>query len=133
MNLTEIISAKVIAMLFSLVMTWSTMPDSGTKYYGECSVTAYSGTPGITYGASGNTLIPWQSVAAPRATLPLGTVLFIEDIGFVVVEDRLSEWYEIENDNMVIDIFVNDHDEACAWGRKSKQIYIVRLPDEEKE
>ena len=104
MNLTDFVLTKVLAMFLSTVMTLSTTPNSGVTYYGECSVTAYSGTPGVTYGASGNTLEPWKSVAGSRSTLPLGTLLFMEDIGFVTVEDRLSEWYEIENDHMVIDI-----------------------------
>ena len=133
MNLTDFVSTKVLAMFLSTVMTLSTTPNSGVTYYGECSVTAYSGTPGVTYGASGNTLEPWKSVAGSRSTLPLGTLLFVEDIGFVIVEDRLSEWYEIENDHMVIDIFVNDYDEACEWGRQEKKVYIISIPNDEKE
>lgn len=93
--------------------------------YGTCRVTAYSGNNGSTYGASGNTLVPNISCAASR-NIPLGTKLYVESVGVVTVEDRMSEEYDSENDGMVIDLYLESYEAACEWGMHELKVYIVQ-------
>ena len=92
--------------------------------YGTCKITAYSGTNGVTYGASENILIPNVSCAASR-NIPLGTQLYIEGIGLVTVEDRMSEKYDTDNNGMVIDLYLESYEAACEWGMHELEVYIV--------
>lgn len=92
--------------------------------YGECRVTAYSGNNGVTYGASGNTLIPNVSCAASR-NIPIGTQLYIEGVGIVTVEDRMSEEYDNEHDGMVVDLYLESYSAACDWGMHELEVYII--------
>lgn len=92
--------------------------------YGTCRVTAYSGKNGVTYGASGNTLVPDVSCAASR-NIPLGTELYIKGVGLVTVEDRMSEEYDTDNNGMVIDLYLESYEAACEWGMHELDVYIV--------
>ncbi|MCM1577508.1 MAG: 3D domain-containing protein [Ruminococcus sp.] len=97
--------------------------------YGTCRVTAYSGTNGVTYGASGNTLVPNVSCAASRE-IPLGTQLYIDGFGIVTVEDRMSEEYDSEHEGMVVDLYLESYSAACDWGMHEMDVYIINETEE---
>lgn len=100
--------------------------------YGTCRVTAYSGTNGVTYGASGNILIPNASCAASRE-IPLGTQLYIDGFGIVTVEDRMSEEYDSGHEGMVVDLYLESYSAACEWGMHELDVYVINDIEEAKE
>jgi 3D (Asp-Asp-Asp) domain-containing protein len=56
------------------------------------------------------------TIAAPRH-VPFGTRLYVEGVGWRVVQDRLAKRY----DNR-LDVFVNNHHTALAFGKQRKQV-----------
>jgi len=93
----------------------------------EATITAYTlecGYPwadGITY--TGNEAIPYYTVAVDPDYIPLGTIIYIEDIGFFKADDiggKVKGWH--------IDIYVGEgkeaRKEALKIGRQIKNIII---------
>lgn len=106
------------------------LPDGLTKEYaGEFLCTAYCteeyphicGTgDGIT--ASGQPIQADVTVAADRALLPYGTVLYIEGVGVRVVQDKGAgvQGYHL-------DVAVDTHENALAWsGYGEHRVWIIR-------
>lgn len=85
------------------------------------TVTAYCpcgtccGAPGRRT-ASGAVPKAGVTIAAPRS-IPFGTRLYVEGLGWRVVQDRLARRY----DNR-IDVFVNNHQTALTFGKQRKQV-----------
>jgi len=50
----------------------------------------------------------------------LGTIIYIEDLGFCRVEDRTSRKYQNR-----IDIAMKGYDDAVRWGIRNKKVYIL--------
>ena len=86
-------------------------------------ITAYNATTkqcgndlGIT--ASGKKVQEGRTIAT-HTSIPLGTKVYIEDVGEFVVEDRGNLR---ENE---VDVFMEDENEAWKFGRQEKKIYIL--------
>lgn len=101
---------------------------------GEHVITAYCSCPvccgswaenrpnGIVYGAHGLELKQGVSVAAP---LPAGTVIEIEGLGEYVVHDKTADWIVDRYGGKVVDIYFEDHEEALAFGKHTRNVTIV--------
>lgn len=131
--ITLILSLAISLLICCIPVSAETLRLYVTKY-GTCKITAYSGNNGVTYGASENILIPNKSCAASR-NIPLGTELYVKGFGIVTVEDRFEEWYDEENEGMVIDLYLESYDAACEWGLHELEVYIINrkevITDEE--
>ncbi len=68
--------------------------------------------------ASGVPAVANHTIAADTSVLPFGTVVYIEGIGTFTVEDRGVY-------GNCIDIFFNTHSEACQFGLKYANVYIL--------
>lgn len=68
----------------------------------------------IILGALGTPLSK-VSCASP---LPFGTEISLEDYGTVIVEDRTATWVVDEYGENIIDLYMEDHDEAWDFGVK---------------
>lgn len=99
------------------------------EYIGEFYCTAYccEKYPHICGTGSGNTASgqPIQyDVSVASKDLPFGTVLYIEDIGIRIVQDRGN----IESKQL--DIAVKTHKEASAWKNGKHKVYIIDFDEE---
>ena len=98
-------------------------PDNQLIYAGDWTITFYCDCEqccgqwaGLNTTASGNTPIPWYTVAAGYS-YPFGTVLYIEGFGYFEVMDRgVSDGWA--------DIFVNNHSEIPSYGMTTASVYI---------
>ena len=102
------------------------------EYLGEFRITAYCSCKkccgkwaenrpnGIVYGASGEELKAGVSVAS---FYPFGTKLYIDGLGEYVVQDRPSEWVFDKYGKNVVDVYFDNHEEACAFGLKHLDVY----------
>lgn len=90
------------------------------EYVGTYTVSAYSYEEGggeNYYTASGMTPVPWYTVAT-TSEFEFGTVLYIEDLGEVMVMDRggfPSDW---------IDLHVG-HTDPNDFDMRERKVYIV--------
>ncbi len=110
--------------------------DSGVIFteLGEYTITAYTAgyestgkTPehpayGIT--ASGSEVMEGMTIAADWRIIPPGTLLYIEDVGYRVVQDKGGDIKGYR-----LDLFMNDLQEALEWGVQSKAVWIVEGVD----
>lgn len=86
-------------------------------YLGNYLITAYEDT-GLAC-ANGN--YPSVGYTVAHNTLPFGTVLYIDGIGYRTVEDRGpsslgTEW---------LDLYLGDYSECEAWGMQRRDVYLV--------
>lgn len=88
------------------------------EYLGTYEMTAYewTGSP----CANGN--YPEVGYTVACNSLPLGTTVYIEGVGYRVVEDRGAEWHG----SNWMDLYLGDVDSCYAWGVRSVDVYIVR-------
>lgn len=96
--------------------------DPVLTYVGNWTITFYCPGPcccgewatGCT--ASGVAATAWHTVATDQ--FPFGTELYIEGLGYFVVEDLgvSGEW---------LDVFVNDHQQALDLGMQTREVYLV--------
>lgn len=91
-------------------------PKEGMTLMGEWRITAYAytGSP----CASG--AWPSTGVTVAHNSLPFGTRVFIEDVGFRTVEDRGpsqmgDEW---------LDLYLGDTQECIQWGVQNKKVWV---------
>ena len=99
------------------------------EYAGEFQCTAYCTEKyrhicgeghGIT--ASGQPIQADVTVAADQALLPYGTVLYIEDVGIRVVQDKGAgvQGYHL-------DVAVDTHENALTWsGCGEHRVWVIR-------
>lgn len=112
--------------LVSIICTFTAMsvaaitapPEKVWEPLGVYEVTAYSYSEGGGENyktASGAVPVPYSTVAA-TSDIPYGTVLYIEGVGEVVVQDRgrISRG--------VIDLHIG-HDNPAKWGRKKLKVW----------
>lgn len=78
---------------------------------------------GIVYGASGEELKAGHSVAS---TLPFGTELHIDGLGDYVVQDRFASWVVEKYGQNIVDVYFDNHEEACQFGLKYLDVYEIR-------
>lgn len=93
-------------------------PEEELEYLGTFEMTAYewTGSP----CANGN--YPTVGYTVACNSLPLGTTVYIEGVGYRVVEDRGAEWHG----DWWMDLYLGDVDSCYEWGVRSVDVYIVR-------
>lgn len=93
-------------------------PEEELEYLGTFDMTAYewTGSP----CANGN--YPTVGYTVACNSLPLGTTVYIEGVGYRVVEDRGAEWHG----DWWMDLYLGDVDSCYAWGVRSVDVYVVR-------
>ena len=90
-----------------------------------CGEWAKNRPNGVVYGAAGIELVAGVSAASP---LPLGTVVEVEGLGEYVVQDRPSKWVIEKYGKNQLDIYFDNHEEACAFGLRYLNVYIKEEP-----
>lgn len=93
-------------------------PEEELEYLGTYEMTAYewTGSP----CANGN--YPEVGYTVACNSLPLGTTVYIEGVGYRVVEDRGADWHG----DWWMDLYLGDVDSCYAWGVRSVDVYVVR-------
>lgn len=89
---------------------------------GEYEITAYSYTEGYVENyktASGNTPVPYKTVAVDPNEIPLGTRLYIEGIGEVVADDTGGAVK-----GKVIDLHIG-YGDCNSFGRQERNVYLI--------
>lgn len=85
-----------------------------------CGEWALNRPDGIVYTASGAEAVQGVTIAADWSIYPPGTVLFVEGLGEMTVQDRGGA---IQGQK--IDIYFESHDDARQFGRRNVRFYIV--------
>lgn len=91
--------------------------EQGMTYLGVFDVTAYEWTGNPC--ANGN--YPSEGYTVACNSLPLGTTVYIEGVGYRVVEDRGATWHS----DMWMDLYLGDVGSCYEWGVRSLDVYIV--------
>lgn len=91
---------------------------SDLEYLGTFEVTAYEWTGNPC--ANGN--YPTEGYTVACNSLPLGTELYLEGIGYRVVEDRGADWHSYD----WLDLYLGDVDACYEWGVRSIEVYVVK-------
>lgn len=85
-----------------------------------CGEWALKRPNGIVYTASGAEAVQGVTIAADWSIYPPGTVLFVEGLGEMIVQDRGGA---IQGQK--IDVYFESHDDALQFGRQIVRFYIV--------
>ena len=93
-------------------------PEEELEYLGTFDMTAYEWTGNPC--ANGN--YPEVGYTVACNSLPLGTTVYIEGVGYRVVEDRGADWHG----SNWMDLYLGDVDSCYEWGVRSVEVYIVR-------
>ena len=93
-------------------------PEEELEYLGTFEMTAYEWTGNPC--ANGN--YPEVGYTVACNSLPLGTTVYIEGVGYRVVEDRGAEWHG----DWWMDLYLGDVDSCYEWGVRSVEVYVVR-------
>ena len=88
------------------------------EYLGTFEMTAYEWTGNPC--ANGN--YPEVGYTVACNSLPLGTQVYIDGVGYRVVEDRGAEWHS----DYWMDLYLGDVDACYEWGVRTVDVYIVR-------
>ena len=107
-------------LLITLLLSTTCMPEPGAIPAGAYTISAYSYEEGAGenyYTAGGYTPTPYYTVAAGEQ-FDLGTVLYIDGVGEVQVQDRGAF-----PDNW-IDLHVG-HDDPDEWGLQEREVWIL--------
>ena len=87
-------------------------------FWKTCTITAYEWTGEKC--ANGN--YPTVGYTVACNSLPLGTKVYIEGIGYRTVEDRGATWH---SDNWM-DLYLGDTASCNAWGIQYRNVYLVK-------
>ena len=134
----------------SLELAVSTVKENSEakELWGRCRITAYcacesccgkwaldrpvdpkTGEP-IVYGAAGE---PLESLYSVAAWLPFGTELYIPELDmYFKVQDRTAEYIRERYDDMVVDIYVEGHEECLEFISTKNaymDVYIVKTEE----
>lgn len=107
MNIAKVAMAVIISL-------------TSMTYVGTYTVTAYNFNEGggeNYYTAGGYTPTPYYTVATTEE-FPIGTILWIEDLGEVQVQDRgnfPADW---------IDMHIG-YDDIDSWDMRERKVYII--------
>lgn len=85
-----------------------------------CGEWALNRPDGIVYTASGAEAVQGVTIAVDWSIYPPGTVLFVEGLGEMIVQDRGGA---IQGQK--IDVYFESHDAARQFGRQNVRFYIV--------
>ena len=133
-NLLIEIAGIVLLIGTSLVPPWD-MPEDATRnipeeepavveeeaemeFLGYFDMTAYEWTGNPC--ANGN--YPTEGYTVACNSLPLGTEVYIEGVGYRVVEDRGAEWHSYN----WMDLYLGDVASCYEWGVRTVAVYVVR-------
>lgn len=106
-----------------MVATGAWLPKTEMTYIENWMMTAYTHTGNCC--ANGN--YPTDGYTVACNSLPFGTEIYIDGVGYRVVEDRGpgsmgNEW---------LDIFVDSYDSCVQWGIQYRDVYLIE--DEQNE
>lgn len=102
------------------------MIDTGEIYKVEC--TAYDNLEG-NLTASGRPTVEGLTMAGAKEWLGCTCILYDEDLNFLGFYEFTDTGYGRDGDierGETIDIYIEDHEEALQWGRRTVYIQIVR-------
>ena len=92
------------------------------RYLGNFFITAYEDTGLL----CANGAYPTVGYTVAHNSLPFGTVLYIEGVGYRTVEDRGPSYLGDE----WLDLYLGDSSECYAWGEQHRDVYIVEKENE---
>jgi len=131
----EIINETITKKPIEKIIVQGTYPSMPVNSSGEvmsykkvfkAKATAYWAVRGVgkTYTASGRKAVwnpdGYSTIAVDPKVIPYGTKLFVEGYGFAIAADTGTSI--IGN---TIDVFFNTYKEACNWGLKYVNVYIL--------
>lgn len=93
-------------------------PQDDMELLGTWRITAYAWTGNPC--ANGNYPEAGRTVACN--SLPFGTQIYIEDVGFRTVEDRGPAWLGSE----WCDLYLGDYNSCVQWGSQQKKVWRVK-------
>lgn len=73
-------------------------------------------------GSGGVELIEGVHCASP---LPLGTLVEIDGVGILEVQDRTSDWIADKYNDRVIDVYFENHADAIEFGKRTANVKKV--------
>ena len=114
--------SKIVTL--SILLACTASAETITAYC-ACRKCCGPNAKGIT--ASGTRPTEGRTVAAARS-IPLGTRIHIEGIGWRVVEDRTARRYDGR-----VDVYFKSHNDALQFGKRKLQITIQRINNETKQ
>ena len=120
------VSKAIATLLLSAMIAASNVPaveveEPAMEYVGEYRVTAfayYEGGGENYHTASGAEPVPYYTCATTEE-FPFGTLLYIEDIGIVEVQDRGAF------PEGIIDLLIGN-DPMSSFDDRTRKVYIVR-------
>lgn len=111
--------------------TTATKDAQGRTLLGSFSLTAYCacykccgkqpGSPGYGITSSGKKVQEGVTIAADTRVIPMGSRVYIEGVGERIVQDRGGA---IKGNR--IDIYFASHSDALKFGRKTRQVYLIK-------
>lgn len=93
-------------------------PQDDMELLGTWRITAYAATGNPC--ANGN--YPTTGYTVACNSLPFGTQIYIEDVGFRTVEDRGPAWLGSE----WCDLYLGDYNSCVQWGSQQKKVWRVK-------
>lgn len=88
------------------------------EYLGDWHITAYA----YTGSACANGEYPEAGYTIACNSLPFGTEVYIEGVGFRTVEDRGPAWLG----DQWCDLYLGEYDSCVAWGDQTKKVWRVK-------
>lgn len=88
------------------------------EHLGTFHVTAYAYTGSRCAGGP----YPTEGRTVACNSLPFGTEIYIEDVGFRIVEDRGAKWHAAN----WCDLYLGDVESCIQWGNQEKEILIIK-------
>jgi 3D (Asp-Asp-Asp) domain-containing protein len=114
-----ITEATVTTVIETEVMTTTTKTTKpAMRYVGEFEIYAYDHGPNGLKTASGAICKEGVTVAAVWSVFPEGTRLYIEDIGYRIVQDKCSN-------SKALDVFMSDESDCISWGSPMKKVWVI--------
>lgn len=116
--------SKKLKKIYNRVETTSPLP---YKELGEFKLTFYCpcekcvGKKEVVRTASGTIPKANRTIAVDKKVIPLGSIVYIQDLGYFVAEDTGSA---VKHNT--IDIYVDSHEEAKRLGVKHAQVFILK-------
>lgn len=93
-----------------------TDPLAEMAYWGVWRVTAYA----YTGSACANGQMPTAGYTIAHNSLPFGTEVYIEGVGFRTVEDRGPAWLGED----WCDLYLGEHGECVQWGNQYRKVWV---------
>lgn len=89
-----------------------------------CGIWALNRPNGIVYTASGAEAIEGITVGADWDTIPAGTEIYIEGVGYRTVQDKPAQWIVERYEGRILDLFFKDHQAAWNFGKQELEVFI---------